>query len=395
MLLLGSLFAVTWLVLNIHNTLLYPPTKGFDAPDHIKYISYVQTFKTLPLPSQGWEMYHPPLYYILTSLIPTLKSTQFFNLILLICISVFVLIFFLQKYKDFRFAIVGVTFMLSIPVLNYSIPQISNEILSTFFLLMGLMYYYSNQNRLTRRTSVALGVIAGLSLLTKFTGVVLVASIIIDLCIKRWRNPGNAIRHILIILLTAFVLSGWVYTRNFFLYRTPFVSNIDLFHIKQVPPIRDISFFTNTSALRTRDFHNSTYYSLWGGIYFTVFHDEQSSLIPDREKDKTSPQLVNIPMRILLFAGVGFIYTLFKKRNDRILIIYSFVLLTTFILYCFRYPGSTSVKGIYLLSSLLPLTIFGLNLIRRFEFILYFAYGYLLLYWWIVFHAFWMSPSWL
>jgi 4-amino-4-deoxy-L-arabinose transferase-like glycosyltransferase len=48
----------------IHDAPLLSPTLGFDAPQHEDYVRFIQQKGTLPLPSDGWEMKQPPLYYI-------------------------------------------------------------------------------------------------------------------------------------------------------------------------------------------------------------------------------------------------------------------------------------------------------------------------------------------
>jgi hypothetical protein len=56
-------FGGFWLLLFWNNTRLLPFHTGFDSPEHLKYIDYIEKHRTLPLPTEGWEMYQPPLYY--------------------------------------------------------------------------------------------------------------------------------------------------------------------------------------------------------------------------------------------------------------------------------------------------------------------------------------------
>jgi tetratricopeptide (TPR) repeat protein len=58
---------VFWIVLFIHNAGSIPSNAGFDAKEHLDYISYIQTHQTLPGASAGWEMHQPPLYYWLAA----------------------------------------------------------------------------------------------------------------------------------------------------------------------------------------------------------------------------------------------------------------------------------------------------------------------------------------
>jgi hypothetical protein len=46
---------------------LLPFHAGFDAKEHLKYINHIQEHRALPLPNEGWEMYQPPLYYLIAA----------------------------------------------------------------------------------------------------------------------------------------------------------------------------------------------------------------------------------------------------------------------------------------------------------------------------------------
>lgn len=392
---LGILFIAAWLVLNIHNISLYTPDSGFDAPDHIKYIKYIQNNTSLPIPAQGWEMYHPPLYYLIMAFIPGIKLGQYLNFILVMILIFLIFIFLKKKYQDYRFGFLGIAFCLSLPVIIQTIPQVNNEVLLTILVSIGLVFYYFTQKKLNRRNSVIIGLISGLCLLTKYTGILFLISVIVDIIIKRHRSLKYMIKPVVIILITTFALSGWVYLKNFILYRNPFISNIDLFHTEQIPKSRNISFLTNTTAFLNKDYYNSRYYSFWGGVYFSFFHDEQNAIIPSSYIGKTDPGLITKPIGIILLIFAGFIYTVFKKRHDQVFALYFFLIMAAFIYYCFKYPTATSVKGMYILSTITPLCVFGLNLIRKYRIDVYFVFGYLLLYCWIVFKNFWILNSWL
>ena len=56
-----------WLSLFWNNGRLLPFHRGFDSKEHLDYISYIQQHRSLPLPTEGWEMYQPPLYYLIAA----------------------------------------------------------------------------------------------------------------------------------------------------------------------------------------------------------------------------------------------------------------------------------------------------------------------------------------
>src|SRR6266700_6953379 len=56
-----------WLLLFWNNGRLLPFHAGFDSKEHLKYITYIQEHRALPSPTEGWEMYQPPLYYLIAA----------------------------------------------------------------------------------------------------------------------------------------------------------------------------------------------------------------------------------------------------------------------------------------------------------------------------------------
>ena len=61
------LISAMWLFLFWNNTRLLPFHAGFDSKEHLKYIDYIQQHWSLPSPTEGWEMYQPPLYYFIAA----------------------------------------------------------------------------------------------------------------------------------------------------------------------------------------------------------------------------------------------------------------------------------------------------------------------------------------
>ena len=57
-----------WLSLFAHNLPMLPCLSGFDAQVHVDYIRYIQEHNSLPMASQGVEMFQPPLYYLLSAM---------------------------------------------------------------------------------------------------------------------------------------------------------------------------------------------------------------------------------------------------------------------------------------------------------------------------------------
>src|ERR1700730_2950814 len=61
------ILASLWLILYWNNAGSLREDEGFDTEAHYDYIRFVQEQKALPLPTQGYEMFQPPLYYALSA----------------------------------------------------------------------------------------------------------------------------------------------------------------------------------------------------------------------------------------------------------------------------------------------------------------------------------------
>ena len=57
--------SVLWIALFTNNLGVLPNLVGYDVDGHLAYIQYIQQHHCLPRADQGWEMFQPPLYYLL------------------------------------------------------------------------------------------------------------------------------------------------------------------------------------------------------------------------------------------------------------------------------------------------------------------------------------------
>src|SRR5262249_25521418 len=56
-----------WLGIFVEKFVRIPLTSGFDATNHLRYVELLRGTGAVPLPSDGWSTYHPPLYYALVA----------------------------------------------------------------------------------------------------------------------------------------------------------------------------------------------------------------------------------------------------------------------------------------------------------------------------------------
>src|SRR5262249_36572301 len=55
-------------ILFINNLPQLASILGFDRDGHLQYVDYILQKKALPLANDGWQMYQPPLFYLLSAL---------------------------------------------------------------------------------------------------------------------------------------------------------------------------------------------------------------------------------------------------------------------------------------------------------------------------------------
>ena len=60
---------LSWVALLGNNLPQIAALFGFDRDGHLEYIDYLLQKKALPLADEGWQMYQPPLFYLLSALI--------------------------------------------------------------------------------------------------------------------------------------------------------------------------------------------------------------------------------------------------------------------------------------------------------------------------------------
>ena len=59
----------SWVILAINNIGKIPMYIGMDVGGHLKYILYVAENWRIPLPSEGWQMFEAPFFYIISAAI--------------------------------------------------------------------------------------------------------------------------------------------------------------------------------------------------------------------------------------------------------------------------------------------------------------------------------------
>jgi hypothetical protein len=229
------------------------------------------------------------------------------------------------------------------------------------------------------RRSAWVGLLAGLGWLTKLTGVLAVPAVVGAYGIEglRRRQLGATTRSCVIVALVSGVVGGWFYARNLvhYGYLYPYDLPVHAEMHLQEPGERSVldyvyvplSTFTDSVSLGPDLLH-----SVWGGTYVTLWYDGHRHFLPPK-----GPRVQRLGTAVLLLAllpslafliGVGSGIRRAVSRSgapDLPLLLLAGFTLAGYVLFTWRNPWFSTVKGSYLLGAMLPFAFYASETLAR------------------------------
>lgn len=313
---------VGWLFLFIRKFLQIPVSVGFDARHHLYYIEFLREHSAVPMATDGWSVYHPPLFYVAAGVLQWAGSalgsvggvdgaTLGLKLIPFLAGfgNVWVAGALCRKLGLTSSAVVyGLLFGAVLPMNIYSAAYFSNETFHTF--LAGLAMLVIVELLLERDARISrvawLGTLLGLCLATKFTAIVVTAVAGFFLFTK-WlavdrMELQRAVGRLLVIGAAAFAIAGWFYIRNWIAYGDPLMANWGnmpgpTLAWWQQPGFHTLPYFTSFGE-SLRHPYLSAFHSFWDSIYSTLWGDGG---IAGRVSPQDRPDVWNY-----IFMSLGF-----------------------------------------------------------------------------------------
>lgn len=304
---LRYLLLAYWVALAAHNIFKLPAYTGFDYPQHIDYIRWIAEKKALPLASDGWQMFQPPLYYALSALLYSFLQLFFsadVSLLLLriipfSCGMIQVQLSYLALQRLFRDqpgARMAGLFVAGLLPMNLYINQyVGNEPLAAV-LTGGAIYcliYLSTEPEsapyvAVRGIVVLAGVFLGLAILTKMTAILFIPLFCGYLVRELRRRAFDWFRSMR--LTGGFVgivclVCSWFYLRNWWIVGTPFIYGWENAHKSwwQDPGFRTLGqifrfgdVFSYPVAAATVSFWDGFYSTFWADGYLSSTADVSS-----------------------------------------------------------------------------------------------------------------------
>jgi tetratricopeptide (TPR) repeat protein len=373
-----------WLLLFWNNSRLLPFHAGFDAKEHLKYINYIQEHRALPLANEGWEMYQPPLYYLIAA--ASLSACQLSindptSILLLrligafLGIAQFVFVFLsLRLLFPARTAFVGLLLAAFLPMHVYLAQYVTNEMLAatlaTATLYVCLRLLKSDTPRASQFAWV--GFTLGAAMLAKATTVLLlpiaIAAIAGKLAYARARL-AISLRNLGLLLAICLTVCGWHYARIWLRFGTPLLGNWDV--VSGFTWWQDPGYHTATDYLR---FGRSLVHPLFSGfagfadgIYSTLWGDALCGGASSLTFAWNGQPMVAgylwavIPTALILVGVVAAVARFIRKPSSELFVLLGFwaVLVLGLIFMTLKVPSYAQAKAFYGLSALTPLCFFG------------------------------------
>jgi len=378
------ILAGLWLLLFWNNSRLLPFHAGFDAKEHLKYINYIQEHRALPLANEGWEMYQPPLYYLIAAASLSackLSINDPASILLLrligafLGIAQFIFVFLsLRLLFSARTAFVGLLLAAFLPMHVYLAQYVTNEMLAATLATATL---YACLRLLKSDTPSAsqfawVGFTLGATMLAKATTVLLlpiaIAAIAGKLAYTRARL-AISLRNLGLLLTICLTVCGWHYARIWLRFGTPLLGNWDV--VSGFTWWQDPGYHTATDYLR---FGRSLVHPLFSGfagfadgIYSTLWGDALCGGASSLTFAWNGQPMVAgylwavIPTALILVGVVAAIVRFIRKPSSELFVLLGFwtVLVLGLIFMTLKVPSYAQAKAFYGLSALTSICFFG------------------------------------
>jgi hypothetical protein len=278
--------ALLWMGVALAKGLRLPLEIGFDARHHLAYVAFVRERWALPLATDGWSMFHPPLFYGLAALLAPLGELALRALPWIAgLLSLLVVRGLAARLYPGEpcVAVLAVLFAAVVPVHLYSAAYFTNETLHAG--LAGLALLASVDALLAPRASprqlACLGVWFGLAALTKFTALALAPVALFFLTCKGLaleRDGARAVaRRVGLAAGLMLAVAGAWYARNLWHFGTPILGNWGRMpgaeHAWwQQPGFHTLAWYTGFGE----SLHHpwlAGFHSFWDGVYSTFWGD--------------------------------------------------------------------------------------------------------------------------
>ncbi|MFO0949043.1 MAG: tetratricopeptide repeat protein [Planctomycetota bacterium] len=388
-LILFSITALGWVVLTAHNATVLPGPLGFDYPGHIEYLDYLLKENWLPLPTDGWQMYQPPVYYLLTAIplkifrlepsrppgLHWIRAVQIFIAVTQLAIVLFSLRLLFPGNSRRQWG--GFLIAAFFPALVYLSQYVTNELLTSTLAsaaVLNALWIFRRPDPPTR-AYVLLGIWLGLGLLAKVTAlIVAIVTLTIlagRLVVDRNGSPKAWAGTLGVTLLSMLLVCGWHYGRIKYHYGDWVVGNWDPrtgFSWWQDPGFRASSYYLRFGKSLVQPIYIGMD-SFWDTIYITLWGDGMcASGAEPRYRTPWNYDLMTagfllalVPTTLILVGTVAATWEFIQRPTSSGFLIVGLLFSCgmSLVFATLRLPFYGQAKAFYVLAALLPLCLAG------------------------------------
>jgi hypothetical protein len=370
--------------IRINNAFVYPIDMGYDAGGNWQYIAFLLNSWALPAPDEAWATAHPPFFYYVAALISravgSLGKPTAVHAIRLVSsavglLGVWVAVSLVRRSDpaNTRRAFIAAGLLLFLPVHIYMSAMLGEEILVAALISIVVAGVATDllSQRGPGRTSIwvaGIGAVAGLALLTKLTGLLVIAAGGVAYLLDGVRSgePRAGFRRAFVFSSIAFLVGGWFYAWNLLEYGYLYPHGLEIHSVMfSMPPgMRGVAdylwvpwrIFIEPDLLSPHLLH-----SVWGSTYITIWFDGHHHFLPSRGSAVAILGTAILLLGIVPTAAfaVGFVRGTRRmirtfRGPDAVLILLVVLMLAGYVLFTWRNPWFAVLKGSFLLGLSVP-----------------------------------------
>jgi tetratricopeptide (TPR) repeat protein len=405
-------FSVLWIALWWNNRAGLRWDAGFDGGDHLKYIQYILDHHSLPLANEGWEMYQPPLYYLLGAAVLAplhLSATdpgaaialRALGVVLAIIMFTMVCLSLRLLFPDRRRQnFVGLVFAALLPMNLYVFQYITNELMAATMASAAVYCCLRviTSPKVTVVRHLVLGVVLGLMLLSKSTTVlvlpVVAVAVVWNLYRRKMFPRGSWLGPVASVSLACIVVCGWHYGRVMAHFGNPLTGNWDPntgFAWWMYPGYRtEADYFRFGHSLSWplysafHSFPDGLYSTLWGDGLCGGMVDLRARTPWNYECMAAGYLFALLPMLAVVIGSLVLLREFLRNPTPEVFVIGSlaWLLAAVLIYYSLKIPAYATAKAFYATTAMVPICAFAAvgceflaALLKRWRFVLFAAFS--------------------
>jgi tetratricopeptide (TPR) repeat protein len=379
------------------NALAGPLMWGYDAWGHVAHVLFLDLYRGLPWADQGWSYFHPPLHYGLGWALAQARDAEVLvrGLALLgsaaslatAALAAWVVRGLAPTRPWLPPCAFGAVALL--PVHLFMSPMPGNELTLTFLTAAAFASFVAAQREdpPRRGPDAAAGLLCGLALLTKFSGLIPLLVIEATLALESLRDRRGARRALargLAIAAIALAIAAPWYARNWSAFGTPFQLSRDFPLVAaverdQLPGVRHPSDFLHFPLAvfqnpdpRSPALLDSVWGTAYANVWADVFRESDVARALSAHPSAGPMALLGLGPTALFALGAGLAWRDWRRGRRRaeygVLLVATAAALAGFAAFAWRVPIWSALKASYLLPLSLPFGVFlarGLEAVSR------------------------------